>query len=252
MNDLPVRWLTADDPPDAFPDIDRALPEPEGLLAAGGDLSRDRLLFAYRHGIFPWYEDGQPILWWSPDPRCVLFPDKLHLARRLRRWLRQAPYEVSFNEAFDQVVEGCAGSRLGQQGTWITRDMSAAYSALNRDGWAHSVEVWNGTALVGGLYGLAIGRAFFGESMFSRQDNASKTAMLAVCRQLIDNDFLLFDCQVVSPHLLTLGAESMPRSQFRELLLRACPTLLPFTAWPARRIRSAELSGDSPGGPDPP
>jgi leucyl/phenylalanyl-tRNA--protein transferase len=232
MNERPITWLTSDDPPHAFPDVDLACPEVDGLLAAGGDLSQERLLYAYQHGIFPWYEDGQPILWHSPDPRCVLLPHKFHIAKRLRRWLRQAPFEVSFNEAFEQVVQGCAGQRMGQQGTWITRDMSDAYGALHRDGWAHSVEVWNGPALIGGLYGIAIGRAFFGESMFSRESNASKTAMLALVHELMAHDFLLFDCQVVSPHLLTLGAEVMPRHEFSALLKCACAELVPFNVWP--------------------
>jgi leucyl/phenylalanyl-tRNA--protein transferase len=247
MNELPIRWLSGDDPPEAFPDIERAAVEPDGLLAAGGDLSRERLLHAYRHGIFPWYEDGQPILWWSPDPRCVLLPENLHIARRLRRWLRNAPFELSFNTAFTAVVDGCAGSRLGHQlgqtGTWITREMSDAYSALHRDGWAHSVEIWNGPSLVGGLYGLAIGKAFFGESMFSRETNASKTAMLGVCRELIANEFLLFDCQVVSPHLLSLGATAIARNKYRRLLDRACQEIVPFRGWPQNRIPASALSG---------
>lgn len=241
MSEVPIRWLTGDDPPNAFPDIEQAAAEPEGLLAAGGDLSRERLLHAYCHGIFPWYEDGQPILWWSPDPRCVLLPEKLHIARRLRRFLRQSPFDVSFNESFDEVVAGCAGNRLGQQGTWITAEMSEAYRALHRDGWAHSVEIWNGRALVGGLYGVAIGAAFFGESMFSRETNASKTAMLALCRQLTANNFRLFDCQVVSPHLLTLGAEVVTRAEFRSMLEIACREPTPFTTWPNTRFPATTL-----------
>lgn len=241
MSELPIRWLTGDDPPDAFPDIDAAAVEPSGLLAAGGDLSEERLLYAYRHGIFPWYEQGQPILWWSPDPRCVLRPSQYHVARRFRRSLRGSPFEVSFNDACERVIEGCAGSRLGQHGTWITAHMSAAYVHLHERGWVHSVDVWNGGSLVGGLYGLAIGRAFFGESMFSRETNASKVAMLALCRQLVAHEFLLFDCQVVSPHLLTLGASAMPRAEFQKLLGEACAEPSAFSSWPRGRLAAASL-----------
>lgn len=227
-----IAWLSASDPPDRFPDIDRACREPDGLLAAGGDLSQERLLYAYRHGIFPWYEEGQPVLWWSPDPRCVLRPAEFHVARRLRRWLRDCPLEVRFNTAFADVVKGCAGRRLGQDGTWITADMTDAYAELYRAGWAHSIEVWNGDVLAGGMYGLAIGRAFFGESMFSSQTNASKIAMLAACLRLAADGFRLLDCQVVSPHLLTLGATAMPRDEFRRLLDEACAAPEPYSGWP--------------------
>lgn len=217
-----IVWLRADDPPAAFPDIASACREPNGLLAAGGDLSEARLLAAYQRGIFPWFEDGEPILWWSPDPRCVLRPADFHLARRLRRTLANSTFTVRFNTAFGQVVSGCAGSRLGQHGTWITPDMVAAYTALHRSGWAHSVEVWNGPKLAGGIYGLAIGKVFFGESMFSRESNASKVALLALTRELQSRAFALLDCQVLSAHLLTLGATSMPRREFREILGNAC------------------------------
>jgi leucyl/phenylalanyl-tRNA---protein transferase len=237
-----LRWLAAGDPPSAFPDIEFACREPDGLLAAGGDLSSARLLYAYRHGIFPWYEDGQPILWWSPDPRCVLQPARYHVAKRLRRWLKDCPFEVRFNTAFAEVVSGCAGSRLGQHGTWITADMFAAYQALQHEGWAHSVEVWNGQTLVGGLYGISIGRVFFGESMFSRESNASKIAMLALCRLLAERDFALFDCQVVSAHLLTLGAETMARRDFRAILDVACEPRTRFSAWPAAPLLASTLA----------
>ncbi|MGB5247071.1 MAG: leucyl/phenylalanyl-tRNA--protein transferase [Woeseia sp.] len=229
-------WLRPEDPPDAFPDIDSASVEPNGLLAAGGDLSQARLLQAYRQGIFPWFSDGEPILWWSPDPRCVLRPADYHLARRLRRSLASSPFEVRFNSAFNEVVEGCAGQRLGQDGTWITQAMAAAYAALHRAGWAHSVEVWHSGHLVGGMYGLAIGQVFFGESMFSRETNASKVALLALCRHLRARDFALLDCQVVSPHLLTLGASSMPRRDFRNILDIACSTLTPLRDLPQAAI----------------
>lgn len=237
-----IAWLSRDDPPEAFPDIDRACREPEGLLAAGGDLSRARLLYAYRHGIFPWYEHGQPILWWSPDPRCVLEPARFHVARRLRRWLKTCPFELRFNTAFREVVDGCAGRRLGQQGTWITSEMAAAYESLHRAGWAHSVEAWSGEKLVGGIYGVAIGKVFFGESMFSRESNASKIAMLCLCRILVQHDFLMLDCQVVSPHLLTLGAVTISRDEFRSRLEAACANPEAFAGWPGKAVPARELA----------
>lgn len=241
MTELPIRYISSADGPEAFPDIDNACREPNGLLAAGGDLSRERLLYAYQHGIFPWYEDGQPILWWSPDPRCVLKPDNFHIARRLARWLRSTPFAITFNRAFDAVVQECAGQRMGQHGTWITAEMRDAYNSLHRGGWAHSVEVWSGDTLVGGLYGLAIGKVFFGESMFSRESNASKGAMLAICRELTRHEFNFIDCQVVSPHLLTLGAVTMPRAVFRLMLEDACAEQIRFTGWPGGEIAVASM-----------
>ncbi len=223
-----IVWLSRDDPPEAFPELDQAFTEPDGLLAAGGDLSNDRILYAYRRGILPWYDEGQPILWWSPDPRCVLLPKEFHRAKRLQRFLKSAEFRVSFNTAFDEVIAACAEHRDGQTGTWITRDMIQAYSALHRAGWAHSVEVRRGTTLVGGLYGLCIDRAFFGESMFSRESNASKAAMMALCPELNDRQVEILDCQVVSPHLASLGATLVPRSTFVDLLEHACVSARPF------------------------
>ena len=217
-----IAWISRDDSPDAFPPVDQAFTEPDGLLAAGGDLSADRLLYAYRHGIFPWYDDGQPILWWSPDPRCVLVPQEFHLARRLRRALRSSGFEVSFNSAFDEVIEACSEHREGQSGTWITAGMKKAFKAMHRDGFAHSVDVWRGGVLIGGLYGLSIGSVFFGESMFSRESNASKAAMLVLCGELAERQFELLDCQVDSPHLSSLGAKLIPRPDFARILGNAC------------------------------
>ena len=217
-----IAWISKDDPPEAFPPLEHAFTEPDGLLAAGGDLSAERLLYAYRHGIFPWYEEGQPILWWSPDPRCVLFPGEFHLARRLRRSLRTSAFEISFNSAFADVVEASAAHREGQTGTWITPDMKKAYQALHVAGFAHSVEVWQNNMLIGGLYGLSIGTVFFGESMFSRTSNASKAAMLALCSELSARHFELLDCQVVSPHLTTLGARLIARPEFGAILDKSC------------------------------
>lgn len=230
-----LHWIKATDDPDAFPDIHSAMSEPNGLLAAGGDLSEPRLLAAYSQGIFPWFDDGQPILWWSPDPRCVLVPGEFHASRRLRRNLRRRNFSISFNVSFDQVIAACALPREGQDGTWITADMSYAYRDLHRRGWAHSVEVWQSDSLVGGLYGLAIGRVFFGESMFSAADDASKAAMLELCRVLDAAGFVLLDGQVASPHLLSLGATLMPRDEFRAILQRECSEAVGFAGWPEGR-----------------
>lgn len=236
-----ITWISSDDPPEAFPDIEFAFDVPDGLLAAGGDLSMERLLYAYRHGIFPWYDDGQPILWWSPDPRCVLRPHEFHVSRRLRRSLAQSNFEVSFNRSFPDVIAACASDRSRQQGTWITDDMKDAYTRLHDEGWAHSIEIWLKSELVGGLYGLAIGHAFFGESMFSGKTNASKAAMLALCRQMILHDFLILDCQVESPHLISLGAKLMPRKKFAAVLRRACKSGSRFLDWPAERVEVLEI-----------
>lgn len=217
-----ITWLRPDDPPHAFPPVERAFKEPDGLLAAGGDLSEARLLYAYRHGIFPWYDEGQPILWWSPDPRCVIDPSTLHISRRSRRAIRRAEFSISFNRAFADVIAACAEPRPDQMGTWITPDMQRAYIELNAAGWAHSVEVWQNDRLVGGIYGIGSGQAFFGESMFSREKNASKAAIAALCQQLEAQGIALLDCQVVSPHLLTLGARLMPRQAFSQQLASLC------------------------------
>lgn len=231
-----IAWISQDDPPEAFPDIAAALTVPDGLLAAGGNLAPDRLLYAYRRGVFPWFDSGQPILWWSPDPRCVMLPDSFHLARRLRRSMQNSALEISFNKAFSAVVEACAANRVGQKGTWITDEMIEAYSTLHGQGWAHSVEIWRDDELVGGLYGLAIGKAFFGESMFSQESNASKIAMWILCGLLVRHRFEILDCQVGSPHLTSLGAILMPRSEFATLLERACDPATKFAEWPQNRM----------------
>jgi len=229
-----ITWINSDDPPAAFPDINAASDLPYGLLAAGGDLSEGRLLYAYSHGIFPWFNDDQPILWWSPDPRCVIDPGKFHISRRLRRAFRQSNFEVSFNTAFAEVIARCAEDRPAQDGTWITAAMSEAYRALHANGWAHSIEIRSAGELVGGLYGLAIDRVFFGESMFTRETNASKAAMLALCSVLSAHNFALLDCQVESPHLLSLGAMLMPRCEFAAILQQSCTEYRPFRQWPAK------------------
>lgn len=204
--------------PIVFPPDEAALSEPNGLIAIGGDLEPERLLTAYRRGIFPWYEADQPILWWTPEPRCVLFPAELHISRSLRRQLRQDSIEISKNQAFGDVVRACAEPREPGGGTWITTEMLCAYEELHRLGHAHSIEIWRNKRLIGGLYGVAIGAAFFGESMFCRESNTSKIALVALCEQLASADAALIDCQVVSPHLLSLGAQTISRSKFRGLL----------------------------------
>ena len=236
MNAIRIAWLGADDPPDSFPAIETALREPDGLLAAGGDLTAQRILAAYRRGIFPWYDDGQPILWWSPNPRCILCPQELRVSRRLAQYARRSGLTVHFNTAFADVIRACAGERRLQQGTWITGEMISAYEDLHASGWAHSVEIRDDDRLVGGLYGLGIGRAFFGESMFSDVDNASKFAMLGLASQMLDQGLELIDCQVVSPHLLSLGARTIPRHEFAAMLGALCEPAKAVSGWPAKPI----------------
>jgi leucyl/phenylalanyl-tRNA--protein transferase len=236
-----IKWISRYDPPDFFPHPDTAFAVPDGLLAAGGDLSEERLLYAYRHGIFPWYEQGQPILWWSPDPRCVLYPQAFHLSRRTKQYLRNSEYEVTFNCCFSDVISACAAVRPAQHGTWITADMQAAYTAMHAAGWAHSIEIWSGNLLAGGLYGLTIGRAFFAESMFSRRSNASKAAMFVLCKTLAEAGFAVLDCQIPSRHLTSLGATLMPREEFLALLQRACAGPGRFRDWPDGRRKIAAI-----------
>ena len=236
-----IAWIPADAPPDAFPDIGGAMRDPDGLLAAGGDLGSPRLLAAYRRGIFPWFGPGQPILWWSPDPRCVLFPGAFHASRRLRRELRGSDAEIRFNTCFDGVVAACAEPRPGQDGTWIVPEMMAAYSRLHREGWAHSIEVWQQDALIGGLYGVVIGRAMFAESMFSRRSNASKYALYALSQLLKARDFAVIDCQVMSRHLTTLGAVPLPRARFAGILAASCDPAERFGDWPCEPLRASVI-----------
>ncbi len=217
-----IALLDPDDPA-VFPDASEALREPNGLLAVGGDLTAERLQNAYRRGIFPWFSPGDPILWWSPDPRTVLFPQQLRISRSLAKRLRQQRFSVTFDQAFKPVIRGCAAPRDWDGGTWLVPEMIAAYEMLHGQGIAHSVEVWQERQLVGGLYGIAIGRAFFGESMFSRVTDASKIALAHLCRQLADWDFGLIDCQMRTDHLLRMGAVELPRADFLQLLDRFCP-----------------------------
>lgn len=211
-----LTWLKRDD--FSFPPLETALREPNGLLAAGGDLQPERLLAAYRHGCFPWYQEGQPLLWWSPDPRTVLFPDELHVSRSLRKRMRHGDYQVTFDKAFAEVIQGCAGPRSYADGTWITTPMQDAYIRLHEMGVAHSVEVWQQGQLVGGLYGLAMGELFFGESMFSRATDASKVGFVTLVERLREWGFALIDCQMPTRHLQSFGARSIPRAAFAEAL----------------------------------
>lgn len=226
-----LTWLQRDDL--SFPPLEQAMREPNGLLAAGGDLSPERLLAAYRHGCFPWYQDGQPLLWWSPDPRTVLYPGELHVSRSLRKTLRQQTFEVTFDQSFEAVIAGCAAPRSYADGTWITTPMQNAYLQLHGLGVAHSVEVWQDERLVGGLYGLAMGRLFFGESMFSRATDASKVGFVTLVERLRDCGYELIDCQMPTEHLASFGARAISRSLFAEMLARHLdqPSATQWSAW---------------------
>jgi len=213
-----------------FPPVTQALRSPNGLLAAGGDLTTARLLEAYRHGIFPWFSEGEPILWWSPDPRMVLFPAEFKVSQSLRKTLRLGQYEVRFDSAFREVMQACAAPREGANGTWIHEEMIAAYCELHRLGYAHSVETWMDGELVGGLYGMALGRMFYGESMFSRKTDASKIALAHLSVQLARWNFGMIDCQMKTPHLASLGAREIPRKEFITRL-QDLINYSPVTAW---------------------
>ncbi|MBA3902857.1 MAG: leucyl/phenylalanyl-tRNA--protein transferase [Rhodocyclaceae bacterium] len=206
-----IPWLERGTP---FPPVEKALRRPNGLLCAGGDLSPERLVEAYRHGIFPWFSAGEPILWWSPDPRMVLFPEEMKISRSLGRTLRRGQYEVRLDTAFEQVIRACSEPRAGRDGTWITPEMQQAYCRLHELGYAHSVETWMEGRLAGGLYGMAIGRAFYGESMFSRAADASKIALAHLTRLLERKGFAVIDCQMTTAHLASLGAREIRRREF--------------------------------------
>lgn len=216
-----------------FPDVSLALEEPNGLLAIGGDLTPERLLSAYRNGIFPWFNPGEPILWWSPNPRAVLFPDKLKISRSLHKTLKKGRFTLTTDLVFDEVVGACQKPRLKQKGTWITEEMRQAYGEMHSLGHAHSVECWQNNGLVGGLYGMAIGQVFFGESMFSREKDASKVALVYLADKLREWGYQLIDCQVQSEHLSSMGAEDIPREQFCRLLETLVLKLPSRDAWKA-------------------
>lgn len=224
-------WLEPDDREIIFPNVELALRDPDGLLAMGGKLSTDWLLQAYRRGIFPWYGPGQPILWWAPDPRLVLFPEKLHISRSLAKTIRQNKFTITLDTAFSDVITACAQARPAQSGTWITPEMQAAYSDLHHEGHAHSAECWYDGRLAGGLYGVAIGNIFFGESMFTEVTDASKVAFVALVRQLRRWGYRLIDCQVQTGHLASLGASMIARKDFTAILDSACEQPGPATPW---------------------
>lgn len=242
-------FVLSSDPHAPFPPADSAMQEPDGLLAIGGDLSLPRLLNAYRHGIFPWFSPGQPPLWWSPDPRMVFATDGVRLSSRFRRSLRDSPWEVRADTAFEQVITACAKApRPGQHGTWITSGMRQAYIDLHRHGHAHSVEVFEGDAWVGGIYGVAIGRMFFGESMFSGRSGGSKVALAALAARLHGWGWPLIDAQVENDHLVSLGAVRMPRHRFLaevaglvDLPAPAGPWILRFGRLPAAELAQASV-----------
>jgi len=210
-----IPWLGSGDP---FPPVEKALKSPNGLLCAGGVLSPERLVEAYTHGIFPWYSEGDPILWWSPDPRMVLFPDELKVSRSLRKTVARKTFETRFDTAFGRVMEECAAPREGQMGTWILPEMIAAYTRLHLRGFAHSVESWREGELVGGLYGIQLGQAFYGESMFSHETDASKVALVALVERLRQGGCRVIDCQQATDHLASLGGREIPRAQFVRVL----------------------------------
>lgn len=224
-----VPWLADND---SFPSVEKALREPNGLLAAGGDLTPQRLLDAYARGIFPWFNDDSPILWWSPDPRMVLFPAELKISRSLQKNIKNMQYEIRIDSAFGAVVTACAAPREGQPGTWITARMQEAYEHLHKLGYAHSVETWIEGELVGGLYGVSLGKIFFGESMFSHRSNASKLAFVHLVAQLRSWEFALIDCQMNTPHLASLGAREIPRAEFTAALTKLIN--YPYSAQPWR------------------
>lgn len=216
-----LTWIAPDAAPETFPPVEAALEDPPGLLAAGGDLSTARLVAAYARGIFPWFMEGQPVLWWSPDPREVLFPAQFHRSRSLLKQLRRGDFRITEDQAFGQVVSGCAAARAAANGTWITADMQAAYARLHRAGHAHSIEVWRGEQLVGGLYGVRSGPVFSGESMYSLESNASKAALSWLAERCAGRGIGLIDCQMPSAHLRSLGSRPLPRRDFLAFLKRA-------------------------------
>ena len=226
--------LTLLDPNQAdqtFPSVTLALSEPDGLLAVGGCLSTQRIINAYSLGIFPWYSNEDPILWWSPDPRLVIFPEKLHISKSLQKTLRKQHFQISFDTAFSEVIKACAAPRSLETGTWLTSEMQAAYIRLHHEGYAHSVEAWHDNQLVGGLYGIAVGQVFFGESMFHSKTDASKVAFVSLIQQLSNWGYQLIDCQVHTQHLVKLGAEEITRTHFSSLLQQYHQRKPVSTAW---------------------
>lgn len=230
------QYLTQLDDSLIFPEPQHALSEPNGLLAIGGDLTSARMLSAYRHGIFPWYSPHQPILWWSPDPRGILWADQIHISRSLRKAIQRTHFRVSLNLAFDQVVSACAAPRSYTEETWITDELKNTYHQLHQMGIAQSVEIWDGESLVGGLYGLVIGKLFCGESMFHHADNASKMAFVALCQHLLAHDARLIDCQMQNDYLTSMGAQTCPRAYFLSQLHQLREDQFPAETWQPREL----------------
>ncbi|MBT8146250.1 MAG: leucyl/phenylalanyl-tRNA--protein transferase [Gammaproteobacteria bacterium] len=230
-----MAWLDPDRI--GFPDTDQALTSPNGLLAAGGSLRPEWLIHAYQRGIFPWFEADQPILWWCPDPRMVLFPEELHVSRSLNKLIRNNPFQLSIDEDFAAVITACSEPRLKSEDTWITEELKAAYQTLHALGVAHSVEVWDKDRLAGGLYGVALGKVFFGESMFSRSSNSSKLALVFLVQHLRKWGYELIDCQVATGHLASLGAREIPRREFQVRLTELIGRQTRPAYWPATPIK---------------
>lgn len=233
--DLKVRWIDPRSAPDNFPAADHALSEPNGLLAIGGDLSVDRLMNAYGRGIFPWYSEDQPILWWSPDPRAVIFPDEFRMSRSLKKIIRKNHFAISIDESFAEVISGCA-NRGEESGTWLTAEMIDAYEYLHAAGHAHSVDVWHDGKLAGGLYGVSLGQIFFAESMFYNESNASKVALAGLVAFCRESGIGLIDCQMASMHLARHGSREISRAEFLRLLEK-------FKSFPAPRSWKKPLTG---------
>lgn len=231
MDETKLYWIAADKYGDEFPPVEEALTDPDGLLAAGGELSLERLLTAYRNGIFPWYDESQPILWWSPNPRTILYPDQIHQSHSLKKSIRKSDLTITFDRAFEQVLRECAAPRSDDNGTWLLPEMIEAYVNLHKNNHAHSIECWHDDLLVGGIYGVSIGQVFFGESMFSRVSNASKICMIKLGELLQEWNYDLFDCQVQSDHLDRMGTKQISRDQFVQILDRSCKETPSENAW---------------------
>ena len=236
MEETKLFWIAANKYGHTFPPISEALTDPDGLLAAGGELNIKRLLDAYRQGIFPWFDDTQPILWWSPNPRTVLYPGHAHISRSLKKTLNRNLFTITFDQAFSEVITECSAPRGSDRGTWLTPEMIDAYINLHKNNHAHSIECWQNNELVGGLYGVSVGRVFFGESMFSRVTDASKVCLVKLSEHLKEWDYDLIDCQVESDHLTRMGAEQITREKFANHLLQSCPKTPARQAWP-KQIR---------------
>lgn len=244
MSKIALYWIEPDSAADNFPPATAALSQPDGLLCFGGDLSAQRLLCAYERGIFPWYSEGQPIMWWSPSPRCVIYPHEVKISRSLKKTMRNGGYDFSMDNAFTEVVAACAAPRDADGGTWITQDMQNAYTHLHQLGHAHSTEVWKDGVLVGGLYGIAMGRIFFGESMFSTERDTSKIALVCMTHRLRQHGFQLIDSQVTSAHMLSLGAREIERTTFLSTLNKYCHVENAIHLWQTGKIPVKEYCFD--------